>query len=46
MTEECNTFYFYVQRTQYGIIQRQTENAQRLVAYYICLCVSILLPLL
>jgi hypothetical protein len=28
-TEACNKFYFYEQRTHYGIIQRQIENALR-----------------
>jgi hypothetical protein len=28
MTDECNKFCFYVQRTLYGIIQHQIEYAQ------------------
>jgi hypothetical protein len=34
MTDKCNTFYFYIQRTQCGIIQRQIENAKRRVTLY------------
>jgi hypothetical protein len=32
-TYEYDKFYFYVQRTQYDTIQRQTENAQRRVVH-------------